>query len=150
MQVKLLTPSQWSAAKEKVTRFLYRYGDNRITNAALVALRELPHAQLAEGRSGEAPSAAIAVAISSSGKLMACAFAEDGGERACFVVVAPEFRGQGAGSALLKALRRRLGSLTCSVASDNAPSMAMCFRAGMKAVSLHTGPTGKPTLRFEI
>ncbi|WP_308638674.1 GNAT family N-acetyltransferase [Paenibacillus silvisoli] len=149
MQVKLLTPAQWSAAKEKVTRFLYRHSDNRITNAALVALRELPPAQLADSRSGEAPTAAIAVAISSSGKLMACAFAEDCGERACFVVVSPEYRGQGAGSALMRALRRHLGSLTCTVAADNAQSMAMCFRAGMKAVSLHTGPTGKPTLRFE-
>ncbi|SDX19886.1 GNAT family N-acetyltransferase [Paenibacillus sp. CF384] len=148
MQVKLLSPTQWASAKEKVTRFIYRNGDDRITNAALVELRELPAAQLASSRSGEAP-AAIALAISSSGKLAACAFAAEGGERACFVVVAPEFRGQGAGSALLKALSQRMGSLTCSVASDNPSSMAMCFRAGMKAVSLHDGPTGKPTLRFE-
>ncbi|SEO22483.1 GNAT family N-acetyltransferase [Paenibacillus sp. OV219] len=168
MKVKLLSPSQWPASKEKITRFLYRYGDKRITTAALAALQELAPARLsasraggsggedgagagASVRSGEAgagPEAAIAIAVV-GGKLAAVAFAEDGGERACFVVVSPEFRGQGAGSSLLAALQRRLGRLACTVAADNPASMSMCFRAGMKAVSLHTGPTGKPTLRFE-
>ncbi|WP_219835998.1 GNAT family N-acetyltransferase [Paenibacillus sp. R14(2021)] len=148
MQVKLLSPSDWTAAKDKITRFLYRYGDSRLTHAGLVALRELPPAKLAGGsRSGDA-SAAVAVAIQ-GGKLAAVAFGDEGGERACFVVVSPDFRGQGFGSILLKALHKRMGKLTCSVASDNTSSMNMCFRAGMKAVSLHTGPTGKPTLRFE-
>ncbi|NBD26093.1 GNAT family N-acetyltransferase [Paenibacillus glycinis] len=149
MQVKLLSPSQWSSSKERITRFLYRYGDSRITHAGLAALNALPPARLAaaNGRSGDA-AAAVAVAIQ-DGRLAAVAFAEDGGERACFVVVSPECRGQGTGSLLLRALHRRLGRLTCSVASDNPASMNMCFRAGMKAVSLHTGPTGKPTLRFE-
>lgn len=150
MQVKLLSPSQWSASKEKITRFLYRYGDKRITTAALAALQELPAARLAAGSGGGSGSADAAIAIAVvGGRLAAVAFAEDGGERACFVVVSPEFRGQGAGSALLKALQRRLGRLTCAVAADNPSSLGMCFRAGMKAVSLHTGPTGKPTLRFE-
>ncbi|WP_164545529.1 GNAT family N-acetyltransferase [Paenibacillus albus] len=157
MKVKLLSPSQWSASKEKITRFLYRYGDKRITTAALAALQGLAPARLAASRAassggsggGEAGAeAAIAIAVI-SGKLAAVAFAEDGGESACFVVVSPEFRGQGAGSALLAALHRRLGRLTCAVAADNPSSMNMCFRAGMKAVSLHIGPTGKPTLRFE-
>ncbi|MBO7745303.1 GNAT family N-acetyltransferase [Paenibacillus sp. MWE-103] len=148
MQVKLLSPSQWSASKEKITRFLYRYGDSRITHAGLAALNALTPTRLAAGRSAEGAAAAVAVAVQ-NGRLAAVAFAEDGGERACLVVVSPEYRGQGTGSALLRALHRRLGRLTCSVASDNASSMNMCFRAGMKAVSLHSGPTGKPTLRFE-
>ncbi|MBM7565405.1 GNAT family N-acetyltransferase [Paenibacillus sacheonensis] len=148
MQVKLLSPSQWSSAKEKITRFLYRYGDSRITHAGLAALNELPPARLAASARGAATPAAVAVGVQ-DGKLVAVAFAEDGGERACFVVVAPDFRGQGVGSMLLRAMHRQMGRLTCSVASDNPTSMNMCFRAGMKAVSLHTGPTGKPTLRFE-
>ncbi|REE82671.1 acetyltransferase (GNAT) family protein [Paenibacillus taihuensis] len=156
MQVKLLSPSQWSASKEKITRFLYRYGDKRITATALAALQDLPAVRLATSGGGGGSSvgidgdvdAAIAIAVI-GGKLAAVAFAEEGGERACFVVVSTEFRGQGAGSALLKALKKRLGRLTCAVAADNPASMGMCFRAGMKAVSLHTGPTGKPTLRFE-
>lgn len=148
MQVKLLSPSQWQAAKERVTRFLYRYGDSRITLGGLVALKELSPARLAaSGRSAHA-EAAVAVAIR-QGKLVAVAFAEDGGDRACFVVVSPQCRGQGIGAKLLESLHARLGRLACSVASDNHSSMQMCFRAGMKAVNLHTGPTGKPTLRFE-
>ncbi|QHT60113.1 GNAT family N-acetyltransferase [Paenibacillus lycopersici] len=147
MQVKLLSPSQWSSAKERITRFLYRYGDSRLTLAGLAALNDLRAARLAASRGSE-PGAAVAVALH-DGKLAAVAYAEDGGERACFVVVSPAFRGQGVGSLLLRALHRKLGRLACSVAADNPSSMNMCFRAGMKAVSLHTGPTGKPTLRFE-
>ncbi|QHW30646.1 GNAT family N-acetyltransferase [Paenibacillus rhizovicinus] len=148
MQVKLLSPSQWSSAKERITRFLYRYGDSRLTHAGLAALNDLRASRLTASSRGAEAGAAVAVAIK-DGKLAAVAFADDGGERACFVVVSPEFRGQGVGSLLLRALHRKLGRLTCSVASDNPSSMNMCFRAGMKAVSLHTGPTGKPTLRFE-
>jgi hypothetical protein len=41
-----------------------------------------------------------------------------------------------------------LKSYSCTVALDNVPSLKMCFRAGLYAVELFTGPTGKPTLRF--
>ncbi|MFC0333210.1 GNAT family N-acetyltransferase [Paenibacillus sepulcri] len=96
----------------------------------------------------DVPPAAVAIALE-GGKLAAIAFAADAGKRACLVVVHPGHRGRRIGSALLSELRGHFGGLMCSVAADNPASMQMCFHAGMKAVELFTGPTGKPTLRFE-
>ncbi|QYR20411.1 GNAT family N-acetyltransferase [Paenibacillus sp. sptzw28] len=178
MDVKLLSPSEWASLKGKLIAFAVRFGDNRLTASGIRELHRLRPEALAVGECGtpaaasaapsgirmlnaaqaakakepggnaDAPLTAVAVAVA-GGKLAAFAFAAQAGERACLVVVRPELRGQGAGSALLKALHGRFGRLACSVAADNPASMQMCFRAGMKAVGMSTGPTGKPTLRFE-
>jgi GNAT superfamily N-acetyltransferase len=178
MDVKLLSPSEWASLKGKLIAFAVRFGDNRLTASGIRELRRLKPEAMAVGGCGisdaaysatsgtrmliaahaakakepdgsaAAPKAAVAVAVA-GGKLAAFAFASQAGERACLVVVRPELRGQGAGSALLKALHGRFGRLACSVAADNPASMQMCFHAGMKAVGMFTGPTGKPTLRFE-
>ena len=167
MQVKLLAPGQWAAARGRLLAFCRRYGDSRLTAAAMRELRELTPEALAHpahpahaaagpppGRAATAAAssgvrtAAVAVAVD-DGKLLGVAFAADAGERACLVAVHPDARGNGAGAALIKSLHSRWGRLVCSVAADNPASMQMCFRAGMKAVGMHAGPTGKPTLRFE-
>jgi GNAT superfamily N-acetyltransferase len=169
MQLRLLTPEESANAAKKLVAFAVRYGDNRLTAAGLNELRKLAAlgsrdvrpleplglaapddraAGLAAAQAASSPPAAIAVALE-GGKIAAFAFAADAGERACLVVVRPERRGGGLGSMLLRALRSRCGKLACHVATDNPASMQMCFRAGMKAVGLRTGPTGKPTLRFE-
>jgi len=176
MEVKLLSPEQWTAARGRLLAFCRRCGEKRLTAAALSALQSLEPEALADAPAGRvrpeagaagrprplltAPdrvsrdgrfavgTAAIAVAVD-AGRLVGFAFAADAGERACIVAVHPDTRGKGVGSSLIKALHSRWGRLTCSVAADNPASMQMCFRAGMKAVGLTTGPTGKPTLRFE-
>ncbi|WP_274652297.1 GNAT family N-acetyltransferase [Paenibacillus humicola] len=177
MEVRLLSPAQLEAVHNRLLAFCRKYGDSRLTAAALRELRELKAEELAApesaaarpaGRSAAAGTAnaggaagswvpasreprrtaAVAVAVG-GGRLAGVAFAADAGERACLVAVRPEARGRGTGASLLLALRSRWGRLSCSVAADNPASMQMCFRAGMKAVGLFAGPTGKPTLRFE-
>jgi hypothetical protein len=48
----------------------------------------------------------------------------------------------------MSGLIEKLGALECVVACDNVPSIGMCFQAGMGAVSLTKGATGRPALRF--
>lgn len=144
MKVKLLSGSAWANAKENIIAFAIRYGDSRLTATGISALRELSPSLLSSDNS----VSAVAVALE-DGKLAGFAAAIEAGERACLFVIRSEYRGQGMATALLLALQSRCGRLTCSVAADNPASMQACFRASMKAVSLHLGPTGKPTLRFE-
>ncbi|BBH21497.1 hypothetical protein Back11_28420 [Paenibacillus baekrokdamisoli] len=144
MKVKLLSPAEWAIAKEKLIAFFIRFGDSRITAVGIKALQELSPASLSSTEAGSA----VVVAIE-DGKLAACAVAVDAGEQACLIVVRSEMRGKGFATLLLRALKSHCGRLTCNVATDNSASMQACFRSGMKAVSLHQGPTGKSTLRFE-
>lgn len=153
MEVKLLNAAQWPIAKKKLLAFARRYGDSRLTAAGLRALNELEPCHLHEAAIDSAAANAAAPAVVAiallEGKLAGFAFSLSAGEHACLVVVRPHSRGLGIGSELLRKLQSRCNVLTCSVATDNPASMGMCFRAGMKAVSLEQGPAGKPTLRFQ-
>lgn len=148
MRIKLMTPEEWPIYQSRIVAFAVRYGDRRLTAAALKRLRQLEPSALAPVPAEETPSSAIAVALR-DGKLTGFAFAEGAGEKTCIVVTHPDSRGLGIASQLLLRLRSYFGRLSCRVASDNAASMAACFNAGMIAVGLSPGPTGKPTLRFE-
>lgn len=147
MELQLLTPEQWVTQKKRLLEFAIRFGEKRLTVAAVHALRVLEPILLVPGER-DAPGAIIAVA-KLNGRLAGLGFAEDGGERGCFIVVHPDARNIGIGSALLQAMIGRLKRLVCNVATDNTASLKLCFRHGLTAVSMHTGPTGKPTLRFE-
>ncbi|WP_223830205.1 GNAT family N-acetyltransferase [Paenibacillus arenilitoris] len=145
--LELLTPEGWSAEQKRLLGFAMRFGDKRLAVSTIHALRKLDGARLEADQDG-AYGSVVAVARQ-GGRLSGFGFAADGGEGGCMVVVHPEARGAGVGSSIVQAMISRLGRLTCSVAADNVASMALCFRLGMTAVSMHRGPTGKPTLRFE-
>lgn len=147
MEIQLLTPEQWISERKRLLGFAVRFGEKRLTVAAIHALRLLDPPLLAADSLGQY-GAVIAVAQLGS-RIVGLGFAADGGEQGCFVVTHPDTRGLGIGAAVVQAMINRLGRLSCHVAIDNVPSMAICFRLGMNAVSMHTGPTGKPTLRFE-
>lgn len=140
MKVLLLAPERWDAIKDKLIAFAGKYGQKRLTASGIALLRKLDPAKH--------PEAGIAVAIE-DGELAGFAFILENGEKACLIVVRDDLRGRGIGCALLRALQTRFGRIVCHVAADNPSSMQMCFRAGLTAVSLERGPTGKPTLRFE-
>jgi len=169
MRIMLLPPAQWPVMCRKLLAFAGRFGDNRLSAEGIGMLRELkPVAALqlsTEEQGGgiehsdptsaassrewySEQEVAIAVAVE-NGKLAGFAFAKDAGRLACLVVVHPQMRGHGVGKELLTTLHHHFGHLTCMVAADNPASMQMCFHAGMVAVELFDGPTGKPTLRFE-
>jgi len=147
VDLELLTPEVWLAEQKRLIGFAIRFGDKRLAVSTIHALRKLDASLLQE--EVNRPCGAVAVVAKQGSRVVGFGFAEDGGEAACMVVVHPEARSLGIGSSLVKAMIQRLGKLACNVATDNTASMALCFRLGMTAVSMHRGPTGKPTLRFE-
>jgi GNAT superfamily N-acetyltransferase len=144
MDIVRLKPSQWLQWRSRLVTFAKRYGDRRMTASGLHALQ---HA--GEPHNGVASSSITVVIAHEAGKLAGFAFAKDAGEAACVIAVRPEERGRGIGRKLIASLVEACGGLCCFVACDNTASLQLFFRAGLKAVGLHMGPTGKPTLRFE-
>lgn len=147
VELQLLTPEMWIKEKRKLLGFIIRFGEKRITVASLHALRSLEPSWLMADESGY--SRAAVVITKSGGRITGLGFAADGGDGGCLIVVHPGARRTGSGSAIMQRMMQALGRLACHVAADNIPSMALCFSLGMKAVSIHKGPTGKSTLRFE-
>ncbi|CAM3315947.1 GNAT family N-acetyltransferase [Paenibacillus lupini] len=142
MELQLLTPEQWVLERKRLIEFAVRFGEKRLTVAAIHSLRRLsPDLLTGDG-------AVIAVAKVGS-RIVGLGFAAEAGEQSCIIVTHPEARGIGIGFAVMNAMMQKLGKLTCQVALDNVPSLTLFFRLGMKAVAISTGPTGKPTLRFE-
>ena len=142
LQYRLLEPNQWENGRFQLLRFVRRHGERRITTFAWQKLLLASEAELSQ------PGTAIAVAYTQGGCPAGVAFADQYGESVCLVAVHPALRGRGVGRKLLGVLAEPWERLTCNVAIDNAASVAMCFAAGLVAVGLETGPTGKPTLRF--
>ncbi|MCM3630016.1 GNAT family N-acetyltransferase [Paenibacillus glycanilyticus] len=144
MELQLLTPEQWMSERKRLVDFAVRFGEKRLTVAAIHSLRSFAPDLLACGDSH------TVIAVARHGKrIVGLGYAAEAGEKSCIIVTHPEARGLGIGFAVMEAIMKKLGRLTCQVALDNAPSLKLFFRLGMKAVSMSTGPTGKPTLRFE-
>jgi GNAT superfamily N-acetyltransferase len=136
-------PAQWKARLDGLLHFIRQHGERRITLQGYRALARLTPEQLA------LPGVSLLVAsvrAQQGRQLAGLSFVSDFGKEACLVAVHPLYRGRHTGASLLEAQLKRLGCLECSVASDNAASLKMCFRAGLAAVALTTGPTGKSTL----
>jgi len=148
IQIRSQSPYSWSKQNKQITTFVQAYGDKRITIATLQALQKLTSEQLAVAEHNEFPSAAV-VTASSQGKLLGVGFAIDDGSSSCLIVVHPTARRQGIGNQLLDTLIRSLKHFSCLVAVDNISSLSLCFKYGLHATSMHEGPTGKTTLRFE-
>ncbi|MFD0672954.1 GNAT family N-acetyltransferase [Cohnella sp. GCM10027633] len=139
---RLLDPAEWEKQRFQLLRFVRRHGERRISGRAWQRLLLAGESELSR------PGAAIAVAYTQGGCPAGVAYADQYGDDVCLVAVHPALRGRGVGRTLLRSLAEPWERLACSVAIDNAASVAMCFAAGLVAVGLETGPTGKPTLRF--
>lgn len=139
-------PEQWKSRLAGLLQFLREYGERRLTYQGCKVLSRLTPLQLSR------PGFSLVVATvrgQSGHQLAGISFVADYGKEACLVAVHPLYRSKHIGTKLLAAQLRHLGQLQCSVASDNYSSLKMCFNAGLAAVSLSTGPTGKPTLLLQ-
>lgn len=148
IQIRSQTSQSWVKHKDRIIAFIKAYGNQRITLATLHALQSLSPKQFtAVGDRSSVPAAVVTV--SSQGKLLGVAFATDDGSGCCLIVVHPKARRQNIGYQLMGSLIQHLEHFSCHVAVDNISSLALCFKHGLHAVSIHEGPTGKNTLRFE-
>lgn len=134
---------QWNSRLAGLLEFLRNYGEQRITLRGCRMLARLTPDQLA------LPGVSLLVATvrgQNGRQLAGVSFVSGFGQEACLVAVHPLYRNRRTGTALMTEQLKRLGHLECYVASDNAASLKMCFNAGLVAVALTSGPTGKSTL----
>lgn len=142
------TAQTWNKQRAKILNFITRYGDRRITLATLHSLRALTNEQLQPGPASNVVPASI-ITISEQGKLMGVGYAIADGSGHCLIVVREDLRNQGIGSRIMQELIDSSEHFSCHVAIDNISSLALCFKNGLHAVMIFTGPTGKATLKFE-
>lgn len=143
MIIRMLNPGEWDTRRFSLLRFVRRHGERRIAASAWLRLVRLQAGELAS------PGVAVAVAFTAGGQPAGVAFAAGYGEEACLAVVHPALRGRGICRSLIAKLGERWGRLSCRVAADQTASLAAGFAAGLVAVGLDSGPTGKPALRLE-
>ncbi|WP_410511998.1 N-acetyltransferase [Paenibacillus sp. BR2-3] len=149
MQISSLYDTEsgpWNRHLADLLQFIRHYGERRITMDSCRRLARLTPELL--GQPGV--SLLVATVRGQYGRqLSGVSFVSGFGKESCLVAVHPLYRNKHTGTALLAAQLQRLGCLECSVASDNAASLKMCFNAGLVAVALNSGPTGKPTLLLQ-
>jgi ribosomal protein S18 acetylase RimI-like enzyme len=139
--VKALQPAQLDKYRAALLRFIGMYGDRRITGKAIRWLQQVSSEQMGK------PGNLIVVALE-NGQWIGIGCAAEHGAHTSFIVIHPRYRGRSVGASLIRELSDRLGEFTCTVAADNMASLKMCFNAGLHAVDVFEGPTGKATLKF--
>lgn len=141
--LSLAGPEEWPHARHQCGEFFRRYSSKRLTREGYQRLASLSYDELLQ------PGTSIVAATvrGDIGRIpVGICFAADYGESACMIAVHPLYRNRQIGSSLIRSQLSRFGRLRCKVAADHTASLQMCFHAGMQAIALEQGPTGKPTL----
>lgn len=131
-------PRQLKKVKPILLKFLQQHGDGRITHHALQWFKKLQPHQFDEGT-------CMTCALDQK-KLIGIVVFANYGLTESFTAVHKKYRNQKIGEKLLKHSLSHLDRLYTRVATDNLPSLKLCFSCGMTAFQLIQGPTGKPTL----
>jgi len=140
MKLHKISPPLFKRLQHYLIRFTIQHGDNRITHQAIRWLKRLKPFELKNGT-------IIIVAIDNKKLVGLVAFGNYGIEES-FCVVHPHYRNKGIGERLLKHSFQYLNRVYTRVATDNIPSLKVCFSSGLVAFRLVKGPTGKPTFLF--
>lgn len=138
VRISVITPSLFQRLRPHILHFSRRYGDRRITHRALNWIKKLSKENILEGTW-------MAVAVDQKKLVGFILFGRYGLEEA-FIVVHPSYRRRNVGESLLQRALDSLDRVYTRVAYDNIPSLKLCFKSGLVAFQLTTGPTGKPTL----
>ncbi|SMF76508.1 hypothetical protein SAMN05661091_1317 [Paenibacillus uliginis N3/975] len=138
-----VNPADWPDIREQCYDFMCRFGNRRLTREGCNTLQKMSFDQVQH----PGTSLIAATVRGEHGKMpVGICFVTGFGEDACLIAVHPLYRNRHIGTSLILFQLSRLGRLRCKVAADNYSSLKMCFHAGMQAVALEKGPTGKPTL----
>lgn len=140
MNYHVVSPALFNRIRSYLIAFTTRFSDNRITHQAIRWLKQLKPTDLKEGT-------LIIIAVDRK-KLVGLVVFGNYGIDESFCVVHPQYRNQGIGEKLLKLSLRHLDRVYTRVATDNIPSLKVCFACGLVAFRLIKGPTGKPTFIF--
>lgn len=138
MKIYTLTPAEIEKYRFIITRFMKRFGDNRVTHKALRWFNQLQADTLP-------PGTYVAAALENR-KIVGIIVFGEYGLKESFIAVHPHYRKQGIGEKLLNSAIQTLEKVYTRVACDNIASLKLCFHCGLVAFKLTRGPTGKPTL----
>lgn len=138
MVIREVPYGQLDKVRPLLIRFLRSYGDRRLTHKALRWLKSLPTEPYKEGT-------IIAVALDEKRLAGVIAVGQYGIQEA-IIAVKPHYRKHGLGKDLVRFIMQNINRMYARVATDNIPSLKLCFALGMVAFDLFTGVTGKPTL----
>jgi GNAT superfamily N-acetyltransferase len=138
MNIRTLSLQELLPYRQKISTFLRKYGEGRITHRAI---RWLANSNISDDKPGS-----LALFAFIEKKLAGVMIFSNYGIEQAVTAVHPRYRKQGIGEALLMEAQKRLGKVYTRVAYDNIPSLKLCFRCGLTAFAMTKGPTGKPTL----
>ncbi|MDA8354065.1 MAG: GNAT family N-acetyltransferase [Firmicutes bacterium] len=138
VRIVTVSPALLRRVRPQILRFSRKYGDRRITHRALRWLNTLSGDSFPEGTW-------LAAAVDRKRLVGFILFGSYGLEEA-FVVVHPNYRKRQVGESMLEEALTALDRVYTRVSCDNIPSLKLCFKVGLVAFKLTTGPTGKPTL----
>ncbi len=139
--LRTLDGAHLNHARRPLLRFIHNHGDGRITRKAREWLRHVRSEAILR------PGQCI-VTASSGSQLLGLLLVAGFGEQVMAIVVHKKMRKQKLGQRLVRHALHHVRTLKARVAVDNPASIGMCFAAGMVAVALERGVTGKPTLIF--
>lgn len=141
--LSLSSSDEWPHAKRQCSDFFRRYSNEQLIHEDHQCLATLSYDELLK------PGTSIVAATvrSDVGHIpVGICFAANFGEDACMVAVHPLYRNRRIGSSLIRSQLISFGRLRCKVVAEYSASLQMCFHAGLQAVALEQGPSGKPTL----
>ncbi len=141
LNIRNLDALHLEKARLPLMNFMRRHGDGRITRRAHKWLQNIDSEQLR--RHGT-----CIVTASIGAQLKGILLVAQHGRQVMAIVVHRTARRQKIGQMLVRHALRNVRFLEARVATDNSSSIGMCFAAGMVAVALERGVTGKPTLLF--
>lgn len=142
MVIREVSYRQLDKVRGQLIRFLKLYGDKRLTHKALRWMKNLPAEPYKDGT-------LIAVVLDKRRLTGVIAIGRYGIEEA-IIAVKPSCRQQGLGKDLVSYVLQKIDRMYARVATDNIPSLKLCFSLGMVAFDMFTGVTGKPTLWLGI
>ena len=133
MVIREVPYSQLDRVRPQIIRFLRLYGDKRLTHEALRWMKRLP---------AEPYEAGTVVAVALEGKhLVGVVAIGDYGKEVAIIAIKPNYRQHGLGKELVRYILQKFDRLYARVATDNIPSLKLCFSLGMVAFDLFTGVT---------
>jgi ribosomal protein S18 acetylase RimI-like enzyme len=141
LTIRTLDAIHLENARGPLLKFIAQHAGGRITRRARKWLRTVARADLRH--------AGTCIVTASLGKqLKGVLLVAKHGEQVMAIVVHRSARRKKLGQTLIRHALRHMRFVEARVATDNAASIGMCFAAGMVAIALERGVTGKPTLLF--
>ncbi|GAA0376392.1 GNAT family N-acetyltransferase [Bacillus horti] len=139
MNIKNLSPAQFERHRAKLTLFIQKNGDKRITKDAIEWVKRVNPTRLSEEET-------VVIVASEGNKVIGVLIAANYGIEEGVIVVDRRNRNHSIAKRMVQTVISQLNKIYGRIALDNIPSLKVCLDNGLVAFHLFEGPTGKPTV----